>query len=102
MYRVFGSECAHCGADIIAPERSEHVCDRCIRNVWSCDSCGRRFEDLVYLPVSQLTLAPSAHSTSTKLAKVSPICRPFSLPRDMPRDMGPHFGPHFAGRKSLL
>jgi len=92
--RVFGSECPHCGADIIAPERSDHVCEHCIRNVWSCDACGRRFEDVVYLPLPQLRLVPSAPGTSTKFAEVGPIYRPFSLPRDM--------GPHFANRKSLL
>jgi hypothetical protein len=50
--RVLGSECPQCGADVIAPEWSEHVSDHCIRNVWSCDACGRGFEDLVCLPAS--------------------------------------------------
>jgi hypothetical protein len=52
--RVLGSECPQCGADVIAPEWSEHVSDHCIRNVWSCDACGRGFEDLVCLSAAEL------------------------------------------------
>jgi hypothetical protein len=47
--RVIGNECAQCRADIIAPEWSEHLSDHCVRNVWSCEVCGYRFEDTVYL-----------------------------------------------------
>jgi C4-type Zn-finger protein len=46
---VFGSACPQCGEDIIAPEWSEHVSAHCVRNVWSCEACGYRFEDAVYL-----------------------------------------------------
>jgi transposase-like protein len=53
MQGVFGSECPQCGAYLIAPEWSKHVSDQCIRNVWSCDSCERRFEDLVFLPIGK-------------------------------------------------
>jgi ribosomal protein L37AE/L43A len=42
-------ECMQCGANLIAPARAEHLSDRCVRNVWSCDACGHLFEDLVYL-----------------------------------------------------
>ena len=49
MRRVIGNECAQCRADIIAPEWSEHLSDHCVRNVWSCEVCGYRFEDTVYL-----------------------------------------------------
>src|SRR5215472_6755835 len=45
--RVSVSECAQCGANMIAPERCEHVSDHCIRNFWSC-ACGYRLEDTVY------------------------------------------------------
>jgi len=41
-------KCAQCGADMIAPEWSEHVSDRRVRNFWSCEGCGYRFEDAVY------------------------------------------------------
>jgi ribosomal protein L37AE/L43A len=37
-------QCAQCGGPIIAPEWSE----RCVRNVWSCETCGYRFENAVY------------------------------------------------------
>jgi hypothetical protein len=46
---VLVSECARCGADMIAPRWSEHLSDRCVRNVWSCAACGYQFEDLVHL-----------------------------------------------------
>jgi C4-type Zn-finger protein len=46
---VFGSACPQCGEDIIAPEWSEHLSAHCVRNVWSCEACGYRFEDAVYL-----------------------------------------------------
>ena len=76
MYRVFGSECPQCGADIIAPERSEHVCDHCIRHTWSCDACGGCFEDLVHLPAAHLTVASSAHGASRQLAVAAHfLCR---------------------------
>ena len=49
-----GNDCAQCGADIIAPEWSEHLSDRRVRNVWSCTDCGYQFEDVVYLSVDEL------------------------------------------------
>jgi ribosomal protein L37AE/L43A len=36
-------------ADIIAPEWSAHLSDYYVRHIWSCDACGYRFEDTVYL-----------------------------------------------------
>jgi ribosomal protein L37AE/L43A len=47
--RLSVSECAQCGAEMIAPKWSEHLSDQCVRNVWSCEACGYQFEDLVYL-----------------------------------------------------
>jgi ribosomal protein L37AE/L43A len=41
-------KCAQCGADMIAPEWSEHVSERRVRNFWSCEACGDRFQDTVY------------------------------------------------------
>ena len=54
MNRVLGSECPQCGADVIAPEWSEHVSTLWVRNVWSCEACGHRFEDLVCLSAAEL------------------------------------------------
>ena len=48
------AQCAQCGAAIIAPERSEHRSERCIRNVWSCEACGYQFEHTVRLSARQL------------------------------------------------
>jgi len=33
---------------MIAPEWSEHVSDRCVRNFWSCEACEYRVEDTIY------------------------------------------------------
>ncbi len=37
-------QCAQCGAAIIASSWSEHVNERCVRDVWTCDTCGYEFE----------------------------------------------------------
>jgi hypothetical protein len=34
---------------MIAPEWSEHVSDRCVRNVWSSETREYQFEDTIYL-----------------------------------------------------
>jgi hypothetical protein len=56
LQRIFGINgaggkplhlCAQCGAAIIASSWSEHVNDRCVRNVWSCDACGYEKELVV-------------------------------------------------------
>jgi len=41
--------CAQCGDTLIAPEWSEHVSERCVRHVWSCEACGYEVETSVYL-----------------------------------------------------
>ncbi len=57
MHRRSLNQCAQCGADIIAPEWSEHLSDQRIRNVWSCEVCGYQFEDTVYLSPRELTIS---------------------------------------------
>ena len=47
-------ECAQCGAAIVAPEWSECLSDRRVRNVWSCGDCGYEFEHTIYLSARQL------------------------------------------------
>ena len=54
MRRVFGSECPQCGAEVIAPEWSEHVSAHCVRNTWSCDICDCQFEEAVCLSAPEL------------------------------------------------
>ena len=34
------STCQRCGTPLVAPERSEHVSESCVRHLWSCDTCG--------------------------------------------------------------
>jgi len=43
------NQCAQCGDALLAPVWSEYVKERCIRHLWSCDSCGYTFETTVYL-----------------------------------------------------
>ena len=59
LQRIFGINgssgkplhlCAQCGAAIIASSWSEHVNDRCVRNVWSCEACGYEFETSTFFP----------------------------------------------------
>jgi hypothetical protein len=50
MYRVFGGECPQCGADVSAPEWSEHVSAHCVRNT----SCDFQFEEVVCLSAPDL------------------------------------------------
>ena len=49
-------ECAQCGSAIVAPEWSEHRSERCVRNVWFCETCGYQFEHTVYF--SALKIQP--------------------------------------------
>ena len=44
----YRTPCVQCGEMLIAPIWSEHVTDRCIRHVWSCEACGYEFETTIY------------------------------------------------------
>jgi transcription elongation factor Elf1 len=41
--------CAQCGDALLAPEWSEHINERCVRHLWTCETCGYQFETTVYL-----------------------------------------------------
>jgi len=41
--------CAQCGDALVAPEWSEHVSERCVRHLWSCEACGYEFETSIYV-----------------------------------------------------
>jgi transcription elongation factor Elf1 len=41
--------CAQCGEMLMAPDWSEHVNERCVRHLWTCESCGYHFETTVFL-----------------------------------------------------
>src|SRR5262249_33671325 len=47
FYRT--NSCAQCGRKLFAPESIEHVTDRIVRYLWSCNACGHQFEASVYL-----------------------------------------------------
>ena len=40
----FGADYAHCGKELIAPERSEYRDERHVRHIWRCPKCDRSFE----------------------------------------------------------
>jgi hypothetical protein len=40
----FGADCAHCGKELIAPERSEYRDERHVLHIWRCPKCDRSFE----------------------------------------------------------
>jgi hypothetical protein len=63
-------ECAGCGGAIVAPEWSEHRSERCVRNVWSCEACGYRFEYIVYFsaPKIQPLSGPNATTPTASFA----------------------------------
>ena len=42
--------CAQCDAAIVASSWSEHVNERCVRNVWSCEACGYELETSTFFP----------------------------------------------------
>jgi ribosomal protein L37AE/L43A len=44
--------CAQCGAELIAPIWAEHLDERHVRKLWSCEACGYQFETSVYFPLS--------------------------------------------------
>jgi len=55
MTGISVNACAHRGADMIAPEWSAHLPDRCVRNVWSCEACGHQLEDTVCFATHEAT-----------------------------------------------
>jgi ribosomal protein L37AE/L43A len=59
--------CAQCGAALIAPIWAEHVNDRHVRNLWSCEACGYQFETSAYFPTtSEARGQAQAHRTDTR------------------------------------
>ena len=45
--------CPNCAAYIVAATWSERISKRCVRNVWSCESCGFEFETSAYFPAER-------------------------------------------------
>lgn len=47
-----GMSCGRCGESLIAPDWTEFFCEEgLILNLWSCTSCGNRFETEAFIPV---------------------------------------------------
>ena len=55
MTGISVNACAHCGADMIAPEWSAHLAEHCVRNVWSRAACGYQFEGTVCFATQETT-----------------------------------------------
>jgi ribosomal protein L37AE/L43A len=41
------NNCPQCQAWLLAPTWSEHLNERCVRHIWSCETCGYEFETAV-------------------------------------------------------
>jgi ribosomal protein L37AE/L43A len=58
--------CAQCGAALGAPIWAEHLNDRHVRNLWSCEACGYQFETSAYFAARNdahdLAQPPEAHA----------------------------------------
>jgi rubredoxin len=42
------NNCPQCRAWLLAPNWSEHLSERCVRHMWSCEACGYEFETAVF------------------------------------------------------
>ena len=57
--------CAQCGAALIASIWAEHLDERHVRNLWSCDACGYQFETSAYFPIREVTEVRPQQSATT-------------------------------------
>ncbi len=55
----FETTCAKCGEALIAPEWSEFVSEQLVLNLWSCTTCGNRFETEARVPTSAMSDDPA-------------------------------------------
>lgn len=69
---MVGIACAQCGARMVAALWSEHVSERCVRNLWSCDECGYQFETHVYLAALKSVTHQDEYSCESGRQPVSP------------------------------
>jgi uncharacterized protein with PIN domain len=49
--------CPQCNGWLLAPDWSEHLNERCVRHIWSCEACGYGFETTVVFPTLEQTAA---------------------------------------------
>jgi len=49
-YPRLTNHCTQCGDIMFMPEWSEYLSEYRVRHLWSCDTCGYRFETVVGFP----------------------------------------------------
>ena len=49
--------CPQCSGWLLAPNWSEHLSERCVRHIWSCEACDYEFETTVFFPAPERTAA---------------------------------------------
>jgi ribosomal protein S27AE len=55
-YPRLRNACAQCGEVMFMPEWSEYQSEQRVRHLWTCNSCGYRFETIVFFPPSHTRL----------------------------------------------
>jgi transcription elongation factor Elf1 len=63
--------CPQCNDVLFAAAASEHVSERHVRHVWSCESCGHVFATLVRLSFPRLDAMRAASPVATARERVS-------------------------------
>ena len=53
---TFGINCAECGSELIAPEKSEYSDGGHIRHLWLCQKCSATFESLALIRTEAMIL----------------------------------------------
>lgn len=57
----FGRQaCPRCTYMLVAPDASQHVCERTVRHSWSCEACGNEFKTVVRFGRPDLTRSVAA------------------------------------------
>ena len=59
--------CAQCGVRLAAPIWVEHLDERQVRNLWSCEACGYEFESTVFFPILDRAASGSPASSPSAL-----------------------------------
>jgi len=54
--------CPQCSSQLLAPDWSEYVNERCVRHAWSCEACAYEFEAAVFFPSSKPPFPPARKS----------------------------------------
>lgn len=68
VHPVSGVLCVQCGARIVVAVWSEHVNERCVRNLWSCETCGYKLETEAHFAPSVIQRHDDARKPQRELA----------------------------------